>query len=77
MDPSFPLKSECKYERLICRFSLCSCPKLAVYIYAMCFSLSTDFRQRDHGFLLSSNDRDREEMKHTTAKRDEPGVEIE
>ena len=77
MDPSFPLKSECKYERLICRFSLCSCPKLAVYIYAMCFSLFADFRQRDHGFLLSSNDRDREEMKHTTAKRDEPGAEIE
>ena len=25
---------------------------------------------------LSSNDRDREEKKHTTAKRDEPGVEI-
>ena len=41
------------------------------------FFLSTDFRQRDHGFLLSSNDRDREEMKHTIAKRDEPGVEIE
>ena len=53
------------------QLSLVSC------IYLCNFFLSTDFHQRDQGFLLSSNDRDREEMKHTTAKRDEPGVEIE
>ena len=39
--PSFPLKSEGKHERLICRFSLCSCPKLAIYIYAIFYYLQT------------------------------------
>ena len=39
--PSSPLKSEGKYERLICGFSLCGYSKLAVNIYAMFFYLQT------------------------------------